>query len=50
MKRENGFYWVKNAYNNWVIAEYYNDIWYKTGNEEEFLDLDFVEIDENRII
>ncbi len=48
--REEGFYWVKDVWNDWVIAEYYKGVWRKTGDEEDFSDLDFIEIDENQII
>lgn len=52
MNREYGFYWVKDD-DGWFIAEWRDgDKWITTGNPLSvwFEDIDFIEIDEKRII
>lgn len=46
--REEGFYWVKDD-EQWIIAEWDGGIWYTHGNDYEFQDSDFQEIDERKI-
>lgn len=50
MNRESGYYWVLNG-NVWSIAEWYPEFnnWSKIGNECDFEDSDFDEIDERKI-
>lgn len=49
--RRSGFYWVSFISNSWVVAEWNDDSkhWSITGNEFDFYDSDFVEIDECRL-
>lgn len=51
MKREDGYYWVKENATNWYIAEYIgmDDFWLTTGDESSSFDETFDEINENRI-
>ena len=56
MKREDGFYWVReNGANEWTIGEFVNSIgrsggWWGHGSETYCTDDDLAEIDERRIL
>lgn len=49
MKRENGYYFVRNKM-GWQIAEWYRDSWCIIGMDKEFIDPEFEEIDERRVV
>lgn len=51
MKREEGYYWVEVDVLNepWVIGYWCGKWWSLPGNELEFEDNDFLQIDENQI-
>lgn len=48
-KRPNGFYWVKPKNNTWTIGEWDGRHWSLNGNEWDFSDDDFEEIDSEPI-
>lgn len=50
MKRQDGFYWVE-INNEWIIAQYYesDNIWFVAGNDCEYDNENFGQIDEQRI-
>ena len=48
-ERQYGYYWVRD-YDYWYIAKWSNNEWTVCGNERPFGDLEFDEINENRII
>ena len=43
MKRESGFYWVRND-DKWSVAEWCEDVWFGIGSEETLRDTLFDEI------
>lgn len=48
MDRKNGFYWIRRSGGDWIVAEWdeRDRLWYLAGNEEQYVDSDFIEIDE----
>lgn len=48
MKRENGFYWVRIDL-DWIVVEWENNSWFKTGIEVAFNDNEFDQIIEEKI-
>lgn len=51
MKRESGYYWVKDRDGDWIIAYFYGSTkeWQIIGIDSEFKDSEFDEINETKI-
>lgn len=49
MKRENGFYWARIDL-DWVVVEWENNAWFKTGTCVAFDDSEFNQIIEEKIV
>ena len=51
MERESGYYWVRDGI-SWYVAKWYTSYksWSICGNEEDFNDSEFEEIDERKIV
>jgi hypothetical protein len=50
MKRENGYYFVKDQDGEWSIAEWNGGRWYCCGIDYTFDDEEWTEIDERRVV